>query len=426
MDPGTTAGGPVEEAIKVEPKGDVDAGETAINVAKRVTLFFVNTTALPVHVDKITLNNDGNVVADISNDDCSKQGTLTPQSRCTVEVSITPTSPGPWNVEMLMTHNGPGRIARAKISGKTSGATDQKKDNGLTLSNKDSGTVAFGDVDVGDKVVRSALMSNDSPDPLTIYSIDVIEADNGLTRLDQGCAIDMELKPGESCPITLLWTPQAKGQISTDLIIRHSGRTGFAVIPVRGTAKGVATTSKGDTKTTVSTETIHTSSNSPASVPMPPSASELARAMKDVPAVSSDALTSSASNTTATAPITRNLRLIGTVGNRAVLIKPDGTTAVASAGDDVSLGEKEVRVTAVNPKSVDILDAGKKKTLILASAQELVDRATIKAKTASSDDKSQTGFGGSANGSFMAPQPTGSNAPPANTAPSTMPNGVAR
>ena len=54
-------------------------------------------------------------------------------------------------------------------------------------------------------------MVNDSPTPITLYSIDVIEAANGLQRLDQGCAVDMELEPGESCPVTLLWSPSENG-----------------------------------------------------------------------------------------------------------------------------------------------------------------------------------------------------------------------
>src|SRR6202012_1782228 len=99
--------------------------------------------------------------------------------------------------------------------------------------------VDFGDVGVGDgKVVRSTLMVNNSPEPITLYAIDVIEADNGLQKLDQGCAVDMELASGASCPVTLLWTPKTNGPVSTDLIIRHSGKMGFAVIPVRGVAKG--------------------------------------------------------------------------------------------------------------------------------------------------------------------------------------------
>ena len=241
IDPGLSAAGANDGAIKVEPKDTIDVGETVLNVAKRTTLFFVNQTNQPVMVEKFAVNGDGNVTTEVTADDCSKQTSIGPLSRCSVEISVTPTSAGPWGVDALMTHNGAGRIAQAKLTGKTTGSTaaNEKKETGLALSTKEVSPVNFGDVEVGSgKAVRSALMVNDSTEPITILSIDVIEADNGLQRLEQGCAVDMELKPGESCPVTLVWTPNDPGQISTDLIIRHSGRLGFAVIPIRGNAKG--------------------------------------------------------------------------------------------------------------------------------------------------------------------------------------------
>ena len=214
MEPTSGAGGAGDEAIRAEPKGEIDIGETNVNMARRVTLFFANASNVPVQVEKVNANSDANVITEIANDDCSKQGTIAPDSRCTVELSITPTSPGTWAVEVLMTHNGAGRIARAKVSGKTSGtiASGDRKETGLDMSSKEVTPINFGELEVNGKAVRSALMVNDSPDPITILSIDVIEATNGLSLLDQGCSVDLELKPGETCPVTLLWAPTDEGR----------------------------------------------------------------------------------------------------------------------------------------------------------------------------------------------------------------------
>jgi hypothetical protein len=371
IDPGAgNNSGAGDDAIKVEPKNDIDIGESVLNVPRRTTLFFVNQTSVPIQVEKSTVNGDGNVTVEITNDDCAKQGTLLAQSRCSIEVSVTPTSPGVWSVEVLMTHSGAGRIARAKVSGKTSGATSaERKDTGLALSAKDNKPVEFGDVDAaGGKAVRSALMINDSPDPITIYSIDVIEADNGLTRLDQGCAVDMELKPGESCPVTLVWTPIMGGQISTDLIIRHSGRLGFAVIPIRGSAKGAVLSKdeKGDTKAS-----SKDSAKNSSSLPVPPTADDLARVSAGkIAAVPLAALGGEQGSSGGSG----SFRLIGTVGNRVVLLKPDGTTVIADVGDDIDVDTKKAKVLAVGAKSADIMYQGKKKTLLLGAAPELIGR----------------------------------------------------
>src|SRR5580692_10421175 len=96
LDPGSSNTN-ATEAIRVEPKNDVDIGDSALNVARRTTLFFTNQTNAPIHIEKIAINADSNVTAEIANDDCTKQGTLTTGSRCSVEVSITPNSGGTWD-----------------------------------------------------------------------------------------------------------------------------------------------------------------------------------------------------------------------------------------------------------------------------------------------------------------------------------------
>lgn len=379
LDPGIGATGASDEAIKVEPKGDIDTGESILNVARHTTVFFVNQTGKPILVEKVSVNSDGNVAAEIANDDCSKQGSIPAQSRCSVEVSVTPSTPGGWSVDILLTHDGAGRIARSKLTGKTTGstATTERKDTGLALSNKESAPVSFGDVEVGAKAVRSALMVNDSPEPITLYAIDVIEASNGLQRLEQGCAVDMELKPGESCPVTLIWTPTSNGQVSTDLIIRHSGRLGFAVIPIRGNAKGLATAITGKD----GSKTVSSGSDSSKTLPPPPSAQDLEKSGVKIPQLSAAALGA------APMPVAPSMRLIGSVGNRAVLLNGDGTTSVVTVGDEFDSGGFKAKLISINNgKTAVIMQDGRRKTLTLSAAPELM----AKARGAASDQAAST------------------------------------
>jgi hypothetical protein len=369
VDPGTSVGSVNSgDAVKVDPKNEIDMGESALNVARRTTLFFVNQTTAVINVEKVSVNSDSNVTAEISNDDCSKQQTLAPSNRCSVEIQMTPNSPGAWTIEILMTHSGAGRLTRAKISGKTSGSGSvDKRDSGLFLSTKEVKPVDFGEMNLGEgKSVRSALMVNDSPAPITLFSIDVIEADNGLQRLDQGCAVDMELKPGESCPVTLVWTPTDAGHISTDLIIRHSGQLGFAVIPIRGVAKSPLGLEAVKTKDYSNDKKLAKSDNG---FSLPPSPPDLNHMTDKMPAINASALATASSASFGT------LRLIGTVGNRALLYKPDGTTAVVQAGDNVDFDPHTVKVVAVGAKDVQIEIDGKTKKLVLETVSELTDKA---------------------------------------------------
>lgn len=372
IQPGSSNAGGEEEALKVEPKNEIDIGDTVIHATRRTTLFFVNESNGPVQVESVVVNSDANVQADVTNDDCSKQGTIAPTSRCSLEISITPSGSGEWSAQVLLTHNGAGRIARARLTGKTAGGTgtDERKETGLAVSAKESNPVDFGDLPVGAKAARSALMVNDSPDPITLYSIDVIEADNGLKVLDGGCAVDMELKPGESCPVTIVWEPGDAGQVSTDLIIRHSGRKGFAVVPVRGKTKE-------DAADTVSTKDEKPSSSvsGKSSAPLPPTADQLDNELsKAATKVSASALAAPKSSGDKT------LRLIGTVGNRAVLLLPDGTTRTADLDDEIPLGNDQfAKITSIDSKSIKAIIDGKEKTIKLAAAAELVSKASAAA-----------------------------------------------
>ena len=401
VEPGASGGAASaapDEAFKIEPKSEIDIGESIVNILRKETLFFVNQTGAPIKVEKVTLSSDSTVTAALVNDDCSKESTVPPQSRCSIEFSVTPTGPGSWGVEMLMTHNGPGRITRARITGKTGGAVaDDKKDHGLFLSAKDTKPVEFGDVTAGDgKIVRSALMVNDSPSPITLYSVDVIEADKTLQRLDSGCAADMELKPGESCPVTLVWAPTTRGVVSTDLIIRHSGQAGFVVIPVRGTAKaaereegggggngggGGVARGNGGNENRGNREGL-----TPGNIAPPPTPNEVAREVTR--ATGSGGGRSNdiggggeGSNLAATGSV----HLIGTVGGRAVLLKPDGTTAIVQVGDLVNLGDATpAKVLIVSATMATLQIDGKKKDLMLEAVQELKDKAAASKKSDSS------------------------------------------
>ena len=378
MDPNLSAGGnrnASSDAVTVEPKSDIDTGESVINIARRVTLFFVNQTSVPVDVVNLVASSDGNVKSDIVADDCTKLGKIDPSSRCSIAVEVTSTSPGPWTAEVQMTHSGAGRIVRAKLSGKTSAQASEKKDNGLALNIKDIKPVDFGEVSAdGGMAVRSALMLNDSPEPITVLSIDVIAAENGLERLEQGCVPDEDLRPGQSCPVTMVWKPKGRGQISTDLIIRHTGRTGFTVIPLRGNAKGEEINRGGKNTEAFSGAKASGKVTSPL-------ADEVEKMVNKLPPLPESYLPSSVTEPPPAkkAEGDASFHLIGTVGNRAVILKPDGTTAVVDIGEDIAYGDGLIaKITNVTPKGAEIFIAGKKKQLLLEASAALTAKARDK------------------------------------------------
>lgn len=368
----TRTGNQGEGAVGVEPKNEIDLGETGVNVAKRTTLFFVNQTNLPVGILSITANGDSTVDAEIVADDCSKEKQIAPASRCSVSVEVTPKGSGLWTAEVLMTHDGAGRLARAKLSGKTKASSGNKEMEGLALSTKNIKPVDFEEVEIGSgKAVRSALMVNDSDETITILSIEVIAPENGLERLDQGCMEDMDLKPGESCPVTLLWDPKSAGAISTDLIIRHSGRLGFAVIPIRGIAKAPKEANGAASLGVKASGSV---------VSMSPSADDVERMIEtkaqalSMEPVSSSDLVVPAVQAEPKAGLD-GVHLIGTVGNRGLFYMPDGTTAIVAVGETLPISGDGVKLLEVTPKQAALLVNGEAKTLLLEQASALTKKA---------------------------------------------------
>ena len=384
LNPGSSSSGGIsEEAIRVDPKAELEVGETTANVAKRISIFFVNQTNMAVKIEKVTLNSDSDVAAEATANDCVKQGSIGPLSRCSVEISVTPTSAGAWSVDVLMTHNGAGRITRARLTGKTSGnSASESKSTGLAVNAKEIKPVEFGAVEVGSgKIVRSTLMVNDSAEPITIFAIDVIEADNGLQRLEQGCAVDMELAPGASCPVTLLWVPKAGGPISTDLIIRHSGKLGFAVIPVRGEAKGAASGGFEGSKT------VDKDKDRKGAIPLPPSPQDIEKEVASRIAPISEAVLSGGSGSgsgrrgsSSGSSGDGDLHLIGTIGDRALFLLPSGETSVVAIGNEIEVRSGTAKLASVGTRSADIIIGGKKRTIPLEAASSLVAKATEEAQ----------------------------------------------
>ncbi|NDE91332.1 MAG: hypothetical protein EB059_09415 [Alphaproteobacteria bacterium] len=368
----------------------IDAGETLVNVARRITVFFYNGFRSPIQVNELTLNADGNVRSKIVSDDCTAIKTLPVQDKCSVALEITPSSPGPWSVELLMNHSGLGRIARAEVNGSTLGKADEKAE-GLAISKKIAVPLDFGSVMAyEEKAARTMLIENDSTAPLLISSIDLIGAsDAGLSLRSTGCKEGEALKPGESCPVTVIWEPKSKGNVATDLIIRHNGNLGFVVVPIRGAATGgtASGTAVADNKDNNSdSKSASTRKSNPNSM-MPRSSDAASQMRASTPALdalplpqrllSPDASASSkgsssvnppSANVAPVAPAPPAVALIGTVGARAILTDADEQTYMVGLGEKVNIQGADVELMQLDPTRAVVMLAGQRINLLLRSA----------------------------------------------------------
>ncbi len=396
--------------LVAEPSS-IDAGETLVNIARRVTVFFYNGFRTPIQINDLTLNADGNVRSRVVTDDCKAVKTLPMQDKCAIALEITPSSPGPWTVELLLNHSGAGRIARAEVNGSTLGKADEKSE-GLAISKKIAAPLDFGSVAANqEKAARTMLIENDSPMPLVISSIDLIASQqDGLSVRHNGCKEGDELKPGESCPITVIWEPSGKGNIATDLIVRHSGNLGFVVVPIRGA--GTVTASKedpgesGSNKSLIPSSTSSVLSSAAGASLMPRGSSDMqARAampgLDTLPlpgnTLASSDLSVSKSARRRSPPNVKNMvgddaelelpkvLLIGTVGKRAILGDTQEQTYMVNLGEKVSIGGVDVELVQLDPTHAVVMMGSKRINLSLRNMQ------TIAYQTEERSDDSDSG-----------------------------------
>ncbi|HVY12427.1 MAG TPA: hypothetical protein VHB73_02560, partial [Alphaproteobacteria bacterium] len=389
---GKGGGGPTGNTLTADPV-QTDAGETLVNVARRITVFFYNGFRMPVKLNELTINADGNVRSKVLTDDCKAVKNLPPQDRCSIILEVVPSSPGPWSVELLLNHSGPGRLVRAEVVGTTLGKTDDKSE-GLAVSKKIAAPLDFGEVrSREDSASRTMLIENDSTEPLKISSIDLIRSDqSGLSLRKGGCKEGDDLKPGESCPITIIWEPTSRGALATDLIVHHSGSLGFVVVPVRGVSSGGS--NKGDDSKSakdsgdmdsggaVSTTTLlpaiggQTHAMLPSSFSPPPTPDQIARTL---PSISSKKLDKSArpaekedkeAKEESSGAVT--ISLIGTVNGKAILGSDDNQTYLLGLGDTTMIGEHPVSLLQLDTSRAVVSVSGTRKELFLRQGGSVV------------------------------------------------------
>ncbi len=407
-----------------------DAGETLVNVARRVTVFFFNGARNAVQLKQLTINADGNVRSKVLADDCRSLRTLPPLDRCSIAMEVVPTSPGPWSVEVLLNHSGPGRIARGEILGTTLGKTDGRAE-GLTVSKKIAAALEFGDVRVGvESVARTMLIENDSSDPLDIDSIDLVDnGDSSLRLRDSGCQRGDSLRSGESCPITIMWTPRRRGSIATDLIVHHSGNLGFVVVPIRGKAVVDEEGTDGGSGSASRTDSGSSGASlvpkgggemqarvagailAPPSAPAPPSVSDI---VKSLPKIKDHRLSRNKSAGDATPGPA--LSLIGTVNNRAILGSVDGQTYVIGLGETAVINDEVVALLQLDPTRAVVNISGARRVLALRQAPTIRKSSTALGGASSSPSASSTS---EPLGTVSAPEASSISAPPV-TAPPSM------
>lgn len=215
---------------------EIDFGSMSSSRPLVKSVILRNVTSNPINVEKVNVEASAQSGYSLSTD-CKK---LEAGQACMATVTWSPLTPGQSDGVLVVSHDGPTRVASVNLKGDYQPKAVKKADmfpdavpgegllvssqeeiNFETITNEASMTVSL--VNVGDQDMQ-------------IKDISIGSADKGLTISNTGCKANTVLKPIEACPLTINWSPVRPGEILEDVRITHDGARGVLVIPIRGTS----------------------------------------------------------------------------------------------------------------------------------------------------------------------------------------------
>jgi hypothetical protein len=227
-DPGSVAGSAGAGGL-VASNPTIDGGTVPMGASAQVVVLFRNEGGQPVETGLIRLYPSSTVSAAITLDQC-KEEPLSPGAECAVALTVKALQPGPWRVEMLLSHNGRTRLATATLSGNVEaaeGSADKLASDIETIPD----SLDFGSLTSSQTLVEPVILRNITSNEIDISDIYIDTSEQSGYALKTECD---KLAAGEACIATITWAPKVKGRSSGVLVVKHAGPTGLSSVPLKG------------------------------------------------------------------------------------------------------------------------------------------------------------------------------------------------
>lgn len=233
-DPTAGMGATGGSLVAVQP--EVAAGTIALGSNAQVIVRFRNEASQAVTFGEINLYPSSNVSATIASDGC-KALPLQFGGECAIVMSIKALKAGSFRTEMLVQHSGRSKLITASISGEVAAADANAADQSVGEIQASPMTLDFGDIEASRPTLRTIQLRNITSETLTVSSVNLDSPQKTGFDVRHDCK---ELAPGQSCLISVVWSPLLQGPTSGFLVINHSGTSKVMNIPVEGDYKPAA------------------------------------------------------------------------------------------------------------------------------------------------------------------------------------------
>ncbi len=231
FDPGRGSSGNSSASGGLTPTSDeFDGGAITVGSTGQAVTLFRNEGGRPVSIKGVKLYPSSTVSASVSSDGCSSNP-LPGGAECPIIISVKGLQTGAWRVEILINHDGRSQLTTATLTGTIDAGSTADDQNALSDIDASPSELDFGTLSSSQPLVKSIILRNITPQPLSIKEIKINSSSQSGIRLDHDCD---NLIPSQACLATVVWAPQQEGKSDGVIVINHTGPSRVATIPITG------------------------------------------------------------------------------------------------------------------------------------------------------------------------------------------------
>ena len=227
-DPGSGASsGASGGLVPVTP--NVDGGTVPVGATAQVVVRFRNDGGQPVDTGLIRLYPSSTVSGEVALNQC-EEGPLPSGAECAIAISVKALQAGAWRMEMLMSHSGRSRLVTATLAGSIEAGAD-----GAANISRDIETAPteldFGSLEDTQTLIEPIILRNITSKKIDISDLYIDTSEQAGYTLKTECE---SLDAGQACIAVVTWSPKLAGRSSGVLVVKHSGPSALASVPLKG------------------------------------------------------------------------------------------------------------------------------------------------------------------------------------------------
>jgi hypothetical protein len=212
-----------EATTSLNPPAQAFPSLTVGQRSPRQQFLFQNEGPEAITIEAISIT--GANAADFSLEGNSCPGLLAAGETCSLEISFAPSAGGPREAQLEVVNDGEDSPTTAALSG-------QGLRQELTLS---PSPLTFPTTTAGNNTEKQVTVANDSEAPVTIFN-DNIEGPGASAFNTSGSNCGNSLNTGQSCTISIRFSPGSEGEQRAFLHVRSEGMPGEQVVELVGIA----------------------------------------------------------------------------------------------------------------------------------------------------------------------------------------------